>query len=784
MSFTAETIRKDNICVIWVDDMIDIFTWRNSFGIEIQTPNLDRFMARAARFTNAYATVPLCAPCRAELATGLSPFRTGLVDLNRFWRDVMPPVKAWQYDLRRNGFYNFTTGKVDSNYKPMPQEYSRILFHEQPQAADRGRRYKVKDYLDRGPGISGINHPDDDGSQDHKFYDFEVAQNAIDFLGRADPSRRTLIQLGFKHPHYNLVCPDRFYQMYDVQAIKWPSIAAPEDYFGPQAGMAVYEAAYIANGQWTPEKAGDEGWRQVVRAYFAAVSHVDYEIGRFLNALETSAFADNTTVIFLSDNGFSLGNHDSFHKMSQWDSAAHIPLGIWNSRMQAGQEVDLPVSLHNIPKTILDLAGIPPRPDWTTGQSLLPLIDESFGAFDTSKSPITCVFGTLSVRPSVEGYQHLRYFRYPNGEEHVYDIISDPGETTNLVESAPIEFLRDELVRGALELGLDLRGLQNPANGVNAMMAVDGTVVLEGGSGDNDYWAYGADAEKIKEEKDGGNDTLWYMAGPDDYVLHVPANIENIRIATVVARDEATATVGKELRIVAHPDSPINFETSERVTVNVTGSNGDDVMYGPKYAGAKFHGGAGNDQLIAKSKKKKSTHQFFGGAGDDYLYGGLGKDLLDGGTGNDTIFGNQGNNKIYGGHGNDVIIDGEGSSEVHSGPGHNQISLGSGNDLLYLGSGDNIVNPGEGAVKIFIPYGGVTRISHWNENHIYALVGWPKAPERKLKGDSTRLQSGISFIFISGVRSPEHLDEQIQMFDTMPKPRALIPPSKITDSAT
>ena len=121
MGYDAASIAGDNICVIWVDDMIDVFTWRHSFGIPILTPNIDRLASRGARFTNAYATVPLCAPCRAELATGLSPYRTGLVDLNRFWRDILPPHKSWAHDLRRAGFYNFTTGKVDANYRPMPE---------------------------------------------------------------------------------------------------------------------------------------------------------------------------------------------------------------------------------------------------------------------------------------------------------------------------------------------------------------------------------------------------------------------------------------------------------------------------------------------------------------------------------------------------------------------------------------------------------------------------------------------------------------------------------------
>ena len=139
MGFTAESIAQDNICVIWVDDMIDVFTWRNTFGITIQTPNLDRLLNRGVRFGNAYATIPLCAPCRAELATGLSPFRSGLVDLNRFWRQVLPPEKAWAYDLRRAGFYNFTTGKVDATYKPMPERYRRVLFHEDVAALGQWR---------------------------------------------------------------------------------------------------------------------------------------------------------------------------------------------------------------------------------------------------------------------------------------------------------------------------------------------------------------------------------------------------------------------------------------------------------------------------------------------------------------------------------------------------------------------------------------------------------------------------------------------------------------------
>jgi hypothetical protein len=458
--------------------------------------------------------------------------------------------------------------------------------------------------------------------------------------------------------------------------------------------------------------------------------------------------------------------------MSQWDSAAHVPLAIWSPRMTEGRVVDLPVSLHNFPKTVMQLAGLPPRPDWVSGQSLLPLIDDSFGTFDTTKSPITSVFGTLSVRPSIAGYRQFRYFRYPNGEEHVYDVVADPGETENLIATAPMDVLRGELVKGALDLGLDLRGFENPADGVNAMMAVDGSVVLEGFRGNDNYWAYGAEAEKIRETKDGGNDTLWYLGGPDGYVLHCPMNVENIRIATVLARHEDAEAAKKSsrmLRIVAHPDSPIHFETTERVMVSVRGSRGNDVMIGPKYGGATFYGGEGDDVLRAISVSESSRHYFYGGAGNDRLVGGGGRDVLDGGTGDDTIIGTAARNKIFGGHGNDEIHDGDGSSVVHTGPGRNRVRLGGGNDTLHAGTGITHVDPGPGAVVFVLAYGGVTHVSQWQAEQVYDLTAWPKPPQVSRRPDGlVDVTLGLSLLRIAGVPGDHDVSGQIRQGTTPP----------------
>jgi arylsulfatase A-like enzyme len=765
MGFTPETIAGDNICVIWVDDMFDINVWRTAFGETIKTPNIDRILDRGAVFANTYATVPLCSPCRAELATGLSPFRTGLVDLNRVWRDVLPPHMGWVYDLRRAGFQTYTTGKVDGKYKPMPDEFRRVLFHDEGTARDNpSKRSDFKYYMrSNGPKVWGVNHPDDDGAQDHTFYDYDVAENAIAYIRKADPGQRHFIQMGFKHPHVPYVCPDRFYEMYDPKSITWPEIAEPEDFFGPASNAGKYERTYIANGNWIPENVGETKWQEVVRGYFAAISHVDYHIGRVLDALKASEIGAQTTVVFLSDNGFNLGTHDSFHKMSQWDSAAHVPFGIWSPRMDGPVRIDTPVSLHNFTKTIFQLAGLPPRAEWVSGQSLLPLIDGAFGTFDLAKSPLTTVFGTLSVRPSHPDYSHLRYFRYPDGEEHVYDLVSDPGETENIASRAPIKRLRKELVDAALVLGLDIRGHEDPAEGVNAMMAVDGTVVLRGTRADNHYWVYGADAEKIEENEDGGTDTLWYMGGPDDYVLECPANVEKVRIAAVLARHETDGFAGRRpIYVVAHPDSPIHIETSERVEVDVSGSRHDDVMIGPAYGNATLRGGDGEDVLLGVSKR--GSMSFFGDAGDDYIQGGGEGDYLDGGTGDDKIFGRAGNNTLVAGYGNDKIVDGAGASLVYCGPGVNEVHLGEGDDHVITGPGHSVVYPGSGAVLMDVVFGGTVVVNRWNPGQRYVLQGWPYVPKPVQVGKGEwEIALGRSSLRIHRVKNPAALAGQISV---------------------
>ena len=185
-------------------------------------------------------------------------------------------------------------------------------------------------------------------------------------------------------------------------------------------------------------------------------------------------------------------------------------------------------------------------------------------------------------------------------------------------------------------------------------------------------------------------------------------------------------------------------------------------MIGPKYGGATFYGGEGDDVLRAISVSESSRHFFYGGAGNDRLVGGGGRDVLDGGTGDDTIIGTAARNRIFGGHGNDEIIDGDGSSVVQTGPGRNRVRLGGGNDTVHAGTGINLIDAGPGAVVFVLAYGGVTHVSQWQPEQVYDLTAWPKSPEITRRADRVDVTLGLSVLRISGVPEDYDLTTQIR----------------------
>ena len=223
------------------------------------------------------------------------------------------------------------------------------------------------------------------------------------------------------------------------------------------------------------------------------------------------------------------------------------------------------------------------------------------------------------------------------------------------------------------------------------------------------------------------------------------------RVATVVARHEGADTrEGRALRIVAHPESPFHFETSERVSVQVVGSEGDDVMIGQKYGNSTFYGRGGDDRMVSSSKRPKDRNLFHGGSGNDTLIGGPGRDSLHGGSGDDVIRLSGDRGLIDAGPGNDDIRAGEGEAEIDAGPGRNVIALAAGNHRVTVGPGPNRITAGPGAKRFTLERGATVALTGWDARQRYALKDWPgPVQQRVLDGGGVMLFAATSCLLVA-----------------------------------
>jgi arylsulfatase A-like enzyme len=171
-------------------------------------------------------------------------------------------------------------------------------------------------------------------------------------------------------------------------------------------------------------------WHKAVASYLACATFTDACVGRLLDALEASPFADNTLIVLWSDHGFHLGEKMHWEKRSLWEESTRVPLIFALPRAtstggQAGLRCAKPVGLIDIFPTLVELCALP-KLENLDGQSLVPLINDPNRPWEfpalTTHHP-----GNHAIRT-----ERWRYIRYANGDQELYDHDCDPHEWVNL----------------------------------------------------------------------------------------------------------------------------------------------------------------------------------------------------------------------------------------------------------------------------------------------------------------------------------------------------------------
>jgi len=332
----------------------------------IQTPALDRIVSEGTSFTSAYCPSPVCIASRCSLLLGQYPHETGCVA-----NTPMPQEKTSLMQLLHSAGYQ-THGIGKMHFSPDPWK---LWGFEARDTSEEG--FSDDDYT-RFLAANGYAHIAAPHGVRSEFYYLPqpsqlpmrlhhtrwVGDRAIDFLRQRDRNRPFFLWVSFIKPHPPFENPEPWMRLYRP-------VEMPLPFLPPGYEQLLTYWNRVQNRYKYRDRGTDFHLLRTMRAaYYAAISFVDYNVGRVLDALEDDGSLDNTLIIYTSDHGELLGDYGSFGKRSFLDAAAKVPLLIRHpANFAAGKCCNQPVSLVDIAPTILSVAGIP-RPSEYSGVNL------------------------------------------------------------------------------------------------------------------------------------------------------------------------------------------------------------------------------------------------------------------------------------------------------------------------------------------------------------------------------------------------------------------------------
>ncbi|MDF1726264.1 MAG: sulfatase-like hydrolase/transferase [Sulfitobacter sp.] len=388
----------------------------------VQTPNLDRLAAGGTRFTNAYTPSPICVPARASFASGRH------VHTNRLWDNAMPyrgAPEGWGHALQRKGVPVESIGKLHyrSDEDPAGFDVEHIpmqvadgvgmvwasIRHEDERVAPSSRM--LGDYI--GPGHSKYTD-----------YDAKVTERTAAWLkarAASDDARPWCLYVGLVAPHFPLIVPQEFYDLYPIESLPDPKLHPSEGY-QRHPWVEKQNAPMNSEAQF---KDPEERLRAMA-AYYGLCTWLDHNVGLILDALKEAGFGDNTTTIYTSDHGDNLGARGLWGKSNLYEESAAVPLIMSGPEVARGT-CETPVSLLDISATI------PAHFDASFDADGTPLPDIAAAPTDPERPILSqyhaagAVSGAFMLRKGRWKYMH--YVGFP---PELYDLDSDPEETTDL----------------------------------------------------------------------------------------------------------------------------------------------------------------------------------------------------------------------------------------------------------------------------------------------------------------------------------------------------------------
>lgn len=375
LPLSAQTAGKPNILFIAVDDLRPEL---NCYGAkQMNTPNIDRLAKMGVLFERAYCQQAVCAPSRNSILTGLRPDAMGIYDLGTHFRDKVPDVVTLPQLFKSKGYHTEAVGKI---YHQGHGNKNDVQSWSTPHVPG-GQLTRVLEPISNGdtsglqsdfPLIDGVKIPFYATSQpEEHMTDGMVAKWAVERLDALKDST-FFLAVGFIKPHLPFVAPKKYWDLYDPTKIKIPSRANPSGM--PDFSLANFGELRKYHNIPQEGYLDDETSRNLIHGYYAAVSMIDAQIGKLLDALKKHGLSENTIVVLWGDHGWKLGEYGNWCKHSNIELDTNVPLLIAAPGIEKGVKSRSLAELVDIYPTLCDLAGID-KPDHLEGQSLVPILN-------------------------------------------------------------------------------------------------------------------------------------------------------------------------------------------------------------------------------------------------------------------------------------------------------------------------------------------------------------------------------------------------------------------------
>jgi arylsulfatase A-like enzyme len=434
----------------------------SAYGSEInQTPHLDRIAAEGMRMDAVFCTNSICTPSRAAILTGTYNHVNGVTTLdtaldNSLW--TFP--QALQADGYRTGLFGKWHLGLGPHHEPRGFDDWTVLpgqgqYHH-PVMLEQGRHGGPPTIVERWGYVTDL-----------------VTDDCLRFLDHQVADRPFALFCHHKAPHRPWEPDHSHARMYENETIPEP-VTFRDDLATKPAVVRAVRMRMMDLDPWLDLKAfPPEGmsedeeidWRyqRYIKDYLRVVASIDENVGRLLDRLESDGLADETIVVYTSDQGFFLGDHGWFDKRLMYEQSLSMPFLIrYPPVIRAGSTNDDIVVNVDFAPTFLELADVP-IPAHVQGRSFVPLLRGATPAdWPTSMYYRYWMHDDAAHRaPAHYGvrtrtHKLIAYYNDPQGqpggdgpteppEWELYDLVADPQEIHNIIDDPSSRAVRDRL---------------------------------------------------------------------------------------------------------------------------------------------------------------------------------------------------------------------------------------------------------------------------------------------------------------------------------------------------